>query len=559
MAASKDNNESEPVSDPMIGDVSTAATDHDVEESTLQAQSSVSDTINVEASFDASEPATSTVAFPLDPTLSHDVSSNLHDSSTTSLDTGFSPFASSRASLLNISPFEWYDLLAQDAISQIQQQASHTSGENRCVFDGNALSRRQSPVPFAQHATDHGTHESPHDSRSVTEPWNTVHNIALSEDDRGYLKYYIDVVGPILDLFDPDAHFTNVVPHLAIRNVGLLKSILAVAARHMSLSSRYAISKLAKERNGTLAADHPSLQMEESEHAHMAAQYYYETLQYLSQNLLYPSYAESLEVLATAIMISSYEMFDPNGSSTNSGDWERHLRGAFWIQRSQDNDGESLDGLRRAVWWAWLRQDTWAAFRLGRPTLTIWRPKKRLDELTSNELATRILYIAAKCVEYAAGNDSTSQDISQRIDQGNRLLQVLADWYNALPPSYRPLDAGAQPGSPASAACASSVGTPGPQARQSSAPGQSSSSHTFQPIWMHPRNHAGAIQMYHFARASVLLSQPTEGGLSAYRRRQRTLTESLQVVCGITKACDRSDHAMAFVNVQAVFSSKYKA
>ncbi len=85
--------------------------------------------------------------------------------------------------------------------------------------------------------------------------------------------------------------------------------------------------------------------------AHAAAQYYYETLQYLSQTLLYPSYADSHEILATSIMISTYEMFDADRAST-SGDWERHLRGSFWIQRSQDNDGESADGLRRAEWWA---------------------------------------------------------------------------------------------------------------------------------------------------------------------------------------------------------------
>jgi hypothetical protein len=57
---------------------------------------------------------------------------------------------------------------------------------------------------------------------------------------------------------------------------------------------------------------------------HIATQYYYETLQYLSQTLLYPTYAESREILATATMISMYEMFDADNAST-SGDWEQHL------------------------------------------------------------------------------------------------------------------------------------------------------------------------------------------------------------------------------------------
>ncbi|EXM15473.1 hypothetical protein V3481_017560 [Fusarium oxysporum f. sp. vasinfectum] len=270
--------------------------------------------------------------------------------------------------------------------------------------------------------------------------------------------------------------------------------------------------------------------------AHMATQYYYETLQYLSQTLLYPSYAESHEILATAIMISTYEMFDAGGTST-SGNWERHLRGAFWIQRSQDNDGESIDGLRRAVWWAWLRQDIWAAFRAGRPTLTIWRPKKRLEDLDSDELATRMVYICAKCVEFAAlDKTSPSQDIQQKIEHGNRLLQALENWYRILPCSYKPVVVTTE------------------HDTMSRAPSTSKSQTRFRSVWFHPPNHAGAMQMYHFSKAIVLLNQPSTGGLNAYRQRQKGLNESLHMVCSIANACQRREPAMAFLNVQAMFA-----
>jgi hypothetical protein len=464
------------------------------------------------------------------------------------LDAAFSPFTGSQTSLLNISPFEWYDLLAQDAILQIQRQAALSNGEQRWAFDETALSRRQSPVPFPD---DGGSTTADHDLNISTEPWNTLVNIELTPTDRSYLEYYIEIVGPILDLFDPDRHFTNVVPHLAIRNVGLLKSILAVAARHKSIGTGQALNPVDQEFGEHLPPTSPG---QPPEHTHYAAQYYYETLQYLSQNLLYPSYSDSLEILATAIMISTYEMFDPKGSS-NSGDLERHLRGAFWIQRCQDNNGETLDGLRRAVWWAWLRQDTWVAFRAGRPTLTIWRPVKKLDELNSNERATRILYVAAKCVEYAAGNNSSAAtDIQQRIDNGNRLLQTLSDWYTTLPPSYRPLDHGSRQEAEDTSILAGAQGsTPGAMSHHPSEP----SGPIFQPIWIHPPNFAGAIQMYHFARAAVLLNQPTTGGVAAYRRRQRTLNESLHTICGIANSSRPTDHAMAFVNVQAVYASEF--
>ncbi|KAM0438536.1 hypothetical protein ACHAPT_001285 [Fusarium lateritium] len=462
-----------------------------------------------------------------------------------------SPLARSQVSLLNISPFEWYDLLAHDAISQIQRLNDASNGEPRWNFDESTLSRRQSPAPksadtdsrpsHTQHRHDDGLGVSLVD-HSANKPWNTAEGIELSPTDLGFFRYYTEIVGPILDLFDQARHFTNVVPHLAMRNSGLLKAILAVAAKHMSLGLKARQPQIdgnlseSSSPEATTGGNQPSQRHQTP--AHMATQYYYETLQYLSQTLLYPSYAESHEILATAIMISTYEMFDADGTST-SGNWERHLRGAFWIQRSQDNDGESLDGLRRAVWWAWLRQDIWAAFRAGRPTLTIWRPWKRLEDLDSDELATRMVYICAKCVEFAAlDKTSPDQDIRQRIDRGNRLLQALEDWHRILPCSYKSVTVATEP-----------------DAVMSQTPPESSRLKTkFRSIWFHPPNHAGAMQMYHFAKAIVLLNQPTTGGLNVYRQRQKCLNESLHMVCGIANACREGEPAMAFVNVQAIFA-----
>ncbi|KAF9884555.1 hypothetical protein FE257_001500 [Aspergillus nanangensis] len=440
-------------------------------------------------------------------------------------DASTSPLSLSQISLLNISPFEWYDLLARDAISNIQRLNGGSTSDPRWKFPELTLSRRQSPAPEWVGA--HFEHGEPSSEIPAVgyhpveeEPWNTTHRIELSPVDMPFFRYYIEVVGPILDLFDPDRHFSNVVPHLALRNTGLLKSILAVGARHMSLG----LQRRAGEDVNT-----PASVEEEPGPAHTATEYYYQTLQYLSQTLLYPSYADSREILATATMISTYEMFDADTSSI-SGDWEQHLRGSFWIQRSQDNDGESVDGLRRAVWWAWLRQDIWAAFQAGRPTLTFWRPKKRLEELNSDELATRIVYICGKCVEYAACDEmSPDQDPRPRIEQGDRLLRALDNWHRILPASYQPVPAAVD---------------------------MRSNPTMCPPIWIHPPSHAGAMQMYHFARSTVLLNQPTMGGLNAYRLRDAQLAESVKMVCGIANACHEHESAMAFVNVQALFGGK---
>ncbi|KAL4772528.1 hypothetical protein BDW60DRAFT_38879 [Aspergillus nidulans var. acristatus] len=473
---------------------------------------------------------------------------NLSDQglSVTSLEAQALPFTLGEIS----TPFEWYDLLARDAISNIQRL-----GEPR-NFPEITLSRRQSPAPECIEPLGVLEYQS--------EPWNSNYRIELSAVDLIFFRYYIEVVGPILDLFDPARHFTNVVPHLGLRNTGLLKSILAVGAKHMSLG--YARTQGEDVTAGVNASSPASLAgianaASAPAPAHMATHYYYETLQYLSQTLLYPSYADSRELLATSTMISTYEMFDADADSdsTSSGDWERHLRGSFWIQRSQDNDGESADGLRRAVWWAWLRQDLWAAFRAGRPTLTIWRAKKKLKELDSDELATRVIYICAKCVEYAASGKAPNQDQDPRarIEQGDRLLSALEDWHRALPASYQPVAVAAMDSASGNVRASSMMPSASPTDSTSCAGDrtgmQELSTSFFPPVWIHPPNHAGAMQMYHFAKAVVLLNQPTMGGLNAYVARQKQLSESVQMVCGIANACQEHESAIAFVNVQALF------
>lgn len=405
---------------------------------------------------------------------------------------------------------EWYDLLAQDAIRSIQQHNLTSSGP-RWNIDERSLSRRQSPIPEAASTT---TYDASSVSSVVPEPWNTVNSIILSAEELVCFQYYVNVVGPILDLFDPAKHFTDMVPHLALRNVGLLKSLLAVAARHMSLHG------VEVPVNGVQDPHTPNSTSSTVER-HAATRYYYDTLSYLSQAMAYPSYTKSLEILATAVMIGTYEMFD--GSNR---DWERHLKGAFWIQRCQENNGES-GGLRMAVWWAWLRQDIWAAFRDRRKTLTIWRPTKPLAVLSPDELATRILYLLAQVVQYASTEEMEATDITTRIEQGNKLLKLLSDWHDILPASFRPIPTG-----------------------------NDAKDRTYEPMWIHPPSHAAAIQYYHFARILLLLNQPSLGGINAYRVRQTMLDESTKVICGLASSSQSKQLPSVIVSFQALFAGK---
>lgn len=107
----------------------------------------------------------------------------------------------------------------------------------------------------------------------------------------------------MLDLFDPSRHFTNVAPHLALHNVGVLKPILAVAARHWPHADRRpGFNHSSPESSRGESIEAPNLDGD------AATRYYYEMLKYISKTLSYNSYANSHEILATALLISTYEM-----------------------------------------------------------------------------------------------------------------------------------------------------------------------------------------------------------------------------------------------------------
>lgn len=196
-------------------------------------------------------------------------------------------------------------------------------------------------------------------------------------------------------------------------------------------------------------------------------------------------------------------------------DWERHLKGVFWIRRSQDNDGET-GGLRSAVWWAWRRQDVWVAMREWRRVFSFWKPKRPLSVLTSPEMATRATYLLGQCVNYASKEEQETYDFSRRLERGSELLFLLQEWYDNLPAEYSPLRI-------------------------------ASATTVFRRIRIHPPSYAAALQIHSLARVLVILHRPSSGGLDDYRAAQKLLTLSVNTICGIVQTVDESDQAASIV------------
>lgn len=217
-----------------------------------------------------------------------------------------------------------------------------------------------------------------------------------------------------------------------MHDAGLMNAILALSARQLSINLKAT---------------------EEQQDRNIGLQYYYETLHYVQQAMHYDSYTVSQELLATALIISTYEMLDDFRSG-----WERHLKGVFWIQRSQVIHGNS-GGLKQAIWWAWLRQDIWAAFRERRKTLSFWTPTKPYTAMTSYEVAARILWIFAKAVDYCSEEaiEDGEANLQLRIDKAESIFKMLDEWQHNLSVEFSPLSGR-----------------------------NSNPSNGFKPIWIHP-------------------------------------------------------------------------
>lgn len=409
----------------------------------------------------------------------------------------------------------WFELLANDAanadhgflLSPPQRTPStmatdQSAGGQDQGFLSHSRRERESiqAASFQPNLSVERTLSPKNEDSSATLPdhpssWNTTAPISLSAQERRMFHHFVKNLSPIIDFFDIMKHFSIVVPHLAMRNVGLMKALLALSARHLSLHDDFARNAPESDTGGIsyLPIDRNA-----------AVEYYYETLHYLNQAMQYPSYALSQEFIATATLISTYEMID--GSNH---DWERHIKGVFWIQRYQNNDGES-GGLRQAVWWAWLRQDIWVAMRERRRVFTIWQPKKHISTLTAPGLADRVIYLLAQCVNYASREESETTDPHLRLERGNRLLYLLQEWLDYLPQEYNPL----------------------PSIQESD---------IFPPIWVYPPPFAAALQMHSFARILVVVHRPSFDGLQEYQAGQKLLTASVNTICGISRTINQDD------------------
>ncbi|KAI0483918.1 fungal-specific transcription factor domain-containing protein [Xylariaceae sp. FL0804] len=337
--------------------------------------------------------------------------------------------------------------------------------------------------------------------RFDNEPWQSPTPLHMEPHEYPLFHDFVQNLSLWMDFFDPKRPFGTLVPHLAMRNRGLMNAILALSIRHLSLNVRF-----------QPANSHPQDPLD-------ALPFYFVTLHYIQEAMQYESYKNSLELLATASIVSAYEMLD--GSRK---DWERHLRGLSCIQHSQGIHGDS-GGLKQAVWWAWLCQDVWAAWREGRKPFTTWKPDKTLSQLDNFGLAARSVYNLGQAVAFCSGEEVElgRRDPNARIAKAQSLQGALKEWRDHLPADFDPLPIIAQP----------------------------SGKGPFQPIWINPPCFAIAVQLFHCAQVLITTNSPCLGGMNEYKKQRAELDEHIRIICGIAMHL-KSDPASVMCS-QALF------
>lgn len=434
------------------------------------------------------------------------VSPQSHYSASTSYDT-------------ETAPLRWFGLLAGDAANvgkdaspndslgitalspQLQQNYADSTSQSPPVSTPNyaetvALQNASILVEPPVNTPMSNSSTGIDDERSH---WQSSDPVQLQRHEHIIYQHYVTGVSLWIDLLDPFRHFATYVPHIALKNEGLMKAVLALGSRYLSIKS----------------TDRSEIQFCQN----AAKQYYQETLQYLQSAMRYVSYKNSPELLITVLILSTYEMID--GPSRN---WERHLKGVYWIQRSRNIHRET-SRLELAIWWAWLRQDVWAAFRERRRCFSSFQPPRPCVITYNWDMATQIWWILGQAVNYSSDveKEQGQDKVADRILTGNNLLGALERWRESTSVHFQPL------------------------------PYEDHARQAFKPLWFQPSAIGTALQVYCMARILLLVHQPAAGGFLEIMGRDRKIMECVETIGGIALKLD--DEASCMVSIQCLFAA----
>ncbi|KAI6774098.1 unnamed protein product [Fusarium graminearum] len=260
------------------------------------------------------------------------------------------------ASSASAAAVRWFGILSNEAPNEefleaetLQGDLLDTSPEGRADSDITPLQRATRAIDTQPEISDRRNSRTSNISEESL--WQASKSISLLDQEQGLFQNFLHRICSWLDLFDPARTFSTRVPHLAVRNAGLLNAILALSSYHRSLDDSI-----------------PSNQRPDQ---NIALQYYYQTLHYVQKAMRYSTYQNSHELMATTLMVStclSYTKIKTDRSGNiESGKYDvvglaatRYMGGfsAVWIMAqvinfcAVDSSIEMEGGLSRRIDWA---------------------------------------------------------------------------------------------------------------------------------------------------------------------------------------------------------------
>ncbi|KAF4463253.1 Lysine biosynthesis regulatory LYS14 [Fusarium albosuccineum] len=257
---------------------------------------------------------------------------------------------------------------------------------------------------------------------TLVTPLRTDGQIQLSVTEVGVFRNYVDNISRWVDSFSHDQPFHNQVPILALHCPPLMNSCLALASKQLELVGLNVSYGLPNNDS---------------------VRYYRLALNAIRSLLLHRDSAETDEVLASCIILSTYEMIDVSGDSLGS-----HLTGVASLLQARRVYGDVGD-IRGSCYWTWYRHEVWAALRTGRRLSldeTYWQPP-HLDTyhgLTPEDVGNRIIFIFGQCISFCNDNETKNcidadQWLRLREEKACNLNQALDDWKSKLSPNMTSL------------------------------------------------------------------------------------------------------------------------
>ncbi|RAK97959.1 uncharacterized protein BO80DRAFT_467405 [Aspergillus ibericus CBS 121593] len=342
------------------------------------------------------------------------------------------------------------------------------------------------------------------DGDSIPTPFRVPDPIQLSDVELLLFRNFVDRISKWVDSFSHDQPFYCQVPSMALHCPMLLHSCLAASAKQLSR-----------------VPSHGNTSVQEK----YSLFYYQQALREMGSFLVEPRYSGSDELLASSIILSTYEIIDVAGESFGS-----HLKGIASLIQSHGIHGDE-SGIRGATYWTWYRHEVWAAFQSGRRMFldeSYWRPKPLASfaHISMREIANRVLFIFGQCITYYVlkTDETTHSNKWLHIEKellSSELNRALEDWKEKLPPSMKPF-------------CSRD---PGPQATDTI---ERDLSYMFPFVWFAYPESAISHQLYHASKILLLLNSPcasTTDPLQARRELEKSRKEVLTIAnSGINEA-----------------------